>query len=102
MTNLPKTWGVSYQHGNPDVPHSWDYECLECKWSYFSAESFDQIVGFHLLSEPEYGITTSYKKIGIFIIECPKCFSKFWIHATEDIMEYAIHGCQKWPKENPE
>lgn len=100
MENEYKTWGVKYQPHNPDISHSLDFECLECGWKYSLAglKRYDSIVGFHLLDVPEFGFLRSTKKIGILIVECPECFSKFWVHAMEDSAKYAKEYSSKWPK----
>ena len=92
-----RSWGVMYDPNNRDIPHSWDFECLECGWRYHLNDHHECIVGFHLLGIPEIGLTGS-KKIGILIVECPECFSKFWLHAREITAEFIREHSTKWPK----
>lgn len=101
MAKTLRSWGVQYQPNDIDIPHSYDYQCLKCGWNYFSVKNYDNIVGFHKLDVPQYGILLGLKKIGILIIECPKCFSRFWIHIMESSAEFIMENSSDWPEDNP-
>ena len=86
-------WGVM---NNESIPHSLDFECLECGWKYKTVDAFECVVGFTLLRRP---IPNSIggEKIGIVVVECPKCFEKFWIHLQESSVQYIKNHSTKWP-----
>jgi hypothetical protein len=78
-------WGVEY---NESVPHSNGFRCenSECSWNIPKDFSWLQyIVGYH------EGIQA------IIIIECPKCFEKFWIHCRS-AKDYLARFCPNWPE----
>ena len=76
-----RSWGLSW---NESFCRTIDWECRQCGWSYFShnrVERAKYVVGFST-NQPfpsgQIGI------VGILIVECPNCFSKFWFHIPED------------------
>ncbi len=97
-----RSWGVVYQNG---MPYSAEYECLECGWGWIRPEGFkgiadlkeryQSLVGF---STAVIGNSVKSHVVGIFIIECPKCFQKFWFHCTQKNTEAARELCGSWPK----
>ncbi len=99
MARTLKTWGIPYQSGNPDMPHSMDYKCLECGWNYASVNHYDDVVGCAVLNKPEYGMLEGTKKVAIMIIECPECFSKFWIHMMQNTTEFIMENSTNWPED---
>ncbi len=97
-----RSWGIVYQN---DITYSAEYECLECGWEWIDPkrstleaikERYKALVGFSTSV-----VTGSVKShvVGIFIIECPKCFSKFWFHCTEGNVDLAKKFCESWPKD---
>ena len=99
MAKILKTWGIPYQFGNPDMPHSMDYQCLECGWNYYATvDHYDNVVGCHMLSVPEYGVLEGIKRV-IMIIECPNCFSKFWIHMMQNTAKFIMENSTNWPED---
>lgn len=89
-----KSWGVPY---TPAIRHSIDFCCLECDWSYsfHRHNRYNQIIGFSKNVPPTI---TQIRMAGGIIIECPKCFSIFWIHLQEEMAERAVRNCENWPR----
>ncbi|MBI4120089.1 MAG: hypothetical protein HY454_01350 [Parcubacteria group bacterium] len=76
-----RSWGVSLTE---DIPKSMDYECLDCGWGCWITDAWKNgwAIGFD--SDLSRGrVSTKDYVVGQLIIECPKCFSKFWFHITE-------------------
>ncbi len=96
-----ETWGTLYDPNNRDIPHSWDLECLKCSWRYHIGDH-EHVVGFHPLTAYELVDPGSDKKVGVLIIECPQCFSKFWLHVRRFTAETIRQRSDKWPKPNAE
>ncbi|MBI4155800.1 MAG: hypothetical protein HY507_01035 [Candidatus Zambryskibacteria bacterium] len=94
-----QSWGVSY---NPAMTHAMDYEC-KCGWSWIQAamahsqgNRYEQIVGFDT-NQPFQTARAAYS-IGIVIIECPRCFRKFWFHIELEKADTYRDLCIHWPK----
>jgi hypothetical protein len=88
-----RSWGVSYQG---DYVHSPGYDCPHCHWKDQWANLriktlVPYIVGF------DATLTKGAKLPGAFIIECPKCFEKFWFHAAAPSVDL-LKLMDAWPK----
>ena len=89
----PISWGVDFDNS---IPHSegWECEnpeCLKPKWSFVGGEieeTYKQVVGFHSFSH----------SLSVVIIECPRCFSRFWVHFWLPTTQVIEKYCPNWPK----
>ncbi len=91
-------WGIDI---SPDIPKSLDLGCRFCPWSIFRAELERDdwrkyVVGFN--PHPPVSHCKDLNMVGAFVIECPKCFSRFWFHVTETNYRLAEGICPNWPK----
>jgi hypothetical protein len=74
-----EAWGEPY---NPSIPRGPDYDCQACGWDFMSfdvrsEQQKEAIVGF----SPNMPVYSNKPfAVGIFIVECPRCFEKFWFH----------------------
>ena len=87
-------WGVSAESAS----HSIGLDCRDCGWDFSmeclrSKKPYDQVVGFQ--AAPFKGMSES---LSALIIECPNCFSKFWIHGRNWSIDNSKKYCSKWPK----
>ena len=87
-----KSWGERY---SPSLYHAMDLACECGHWGFDFIMKIDQVVGFSLDGPP----SSSGLDIGIVIVECPLCFSKFWFHVREILADKMRHFCSKWPKD---
>ncbi len=89
-----KTWGVRY---NQDFPYSKDWRCRECGWSFFDEDTEKSgpcVVGFstdYTVHSSQFGVA------GVLIVECPKCFSKFFFHVTHLLLKSVVYAMPQWP-----
>lgn len=110
------SWGKTHD-GNP---YSAGWDCRECGWAFMQGAraNYEQIVGLEILQEPAddamYRLMNAMSgvndpKIGIIVIECPKCFEKFWFHVSKDYinqvnglanesLNYGKDLIPNWPK----
>jgi len=99
--NPIKSWGEPYIAG---MEHSSDANCSNpscdwklTKWSHIDGSALPQgwctyIIGFSI----EVPRSMRSSKVGGLIIECPKCFTKYFYHVRIDSIEMCkIKG--KWP-----
>ncbi|MDO8590853.1 MAG: hypothetical protein Q7R65_02645 [bacterium] len=91
-------WGEKY---NPVMPHAPGLCCPECGGVRLGfgldREWYQSIIGFSFaLPTPKMGAA------GVIILECPKCFSKFWVHILYESVRTVQAICPKWPKEADE
>ncbi len=90
-----QSWGVFY---TSEIPQSKDWRCLECGWSFYDYEptldKYRFVVGFST-EMPCY--STQYGIVGILIVECPKCFSKFFFHVQGLLLDMVVDNCPNWP-----
>lgn len=82
MTSKLQPFGVAY---DPSIRYSRGWDCPECGWDYSSAER----AGYEKATENVVGFTpvppwTSHSGIstGIYIVECPHDFIRFWFHVA--------------------
>jgi hypothetical protein len=81
-----RSWGYSFNKVY-DEQHSKSLCCKNCDWDLTDQE--DEIraktaIGFSSYMPDEYlgPNCDNSEKIGVFIVECPKCFSVFWFHTS--------------------
>lgn len=74
-----QSWGEPW---NQSIRHSTDWNCDKCNWSFLDQHPLPQIqyvVGFSTnIPIPSH----QHDVVGILIVECPNCFSKFFFHLT--------------------
>lgn len=86
-----KSWGVQY---NPSMYHALDLSCV-CGWSALLNRYHDHVVGFTLDVSPVCEIGA-----GIIVLECPRCFTKFWFHIRRSSFVETLRDlCSNWPKD---
>ncbi|TSC81920.1 MAG: hypothetical protein G01um101420_703 [Parcubacteria group bacterium Gr01-1014_20] len=98
-----RSWGVDYHIAT----YSSALCCVKCGWRMYEdlknikelEQRNDCIVGFELQSKLPLPKDSDYWKIGIVVVECQKCFDKFWHHATKSWIENIQRSCKNWPKE---
>ena len=76
-----RSWGVPLTE---DVPKSKDFKCLDCRWECWIMNALKNgwVIGFD--SDLSHGrVSTRNHVVGQVIIECPRCFLRFWFHITE-------------------
>ncbi len=86
-------WGTFY---TPDIRYAGGWQCLDCNYDFGYPNSVKVVIGFSTDS-PKF--TGNDKMVGIVIVECPKCFEKFWFHITEDLYECLQELAPNWPKD---
>jgi hypothetical protein len=90
-----ESWGESFSN---DFGHSPGTNCPNCYWQLngmgFPQGLFTFIVGF----TTDGPISTREGVVGIFIVECQKCFEKYWFHARSGHIE-ACKRVGRWPKD---
>ncbi|MDP3800504.1 MAG: hypothetical protein Q8Q90_03745 [bacterium] len=98
---LLKAWGVPY---NPAFERTPDQKCPECDWSFIVSKTIEEsrkkkesVIGFSM-ELPFPSVQDSV--VGIIILECPQCFTIFWLHITQGYAKALANICDKWPKEN--
>ena len=97
LSSLP-IGGVKW---NPQIPYDGFKTCPHCGCDlYFHAEDrgknwFCYMVGFSSTIPRK---TSRSKIVGIFILDCPRCQTKFWHHASLLNCENARGLCPYWPK----
>lgn len=78
-------WGEQW---HPGISRSKDWICDNCNWSWMRANSDTQdqcIVGWN----PDPPMPSNTRGAGMVIVECPKCFEKFWFHLEPICLECA-------------
>ena len=95
-----RSWGVDYHIAR----YSASLDCPECEWDMYQdlenhEHRFDCVIGFHLGEGVVPGLMPNDRKIGIVVIECQKCFEKFWHHIWQSAVAYMQEDCKNWPKE---
>ena len=94
--NTPRPWGVFF---GPEVRHAAGFCCLDCYFNFIGWDFNKYIVGFTTDNPPSYRNADDDGGIlGAFILECPKCFTYYWLHASGYSVEDAIETCPNWPK----
>lgn len=99
MSDELNSWGVVLTEA---IPYSAGIDCRNCGWQFWLIDypaAFEYVVGFDShLGALDYFDTPANKVKGRMIMECPKCFEKFWIHVHElTVQEMKRHGL--WPGE---
>lgn len=89
-----RDWGIDFR--SSDIPHSREFRCLYCGWLYQTLDAYECVVGFRLLRRPP-PLSYGGESIGIVVIECPKCFEKFWLHLKELSVLLIKNYSSKWP-----
>jgi len=91
-------WGQTYHQA---IPHSPGLCCPECGGVRFgwgrNKEWYQSIVGFSFELP-----TSKMGAAGIIILECPQCFSKFWVHILYESFRIVRDVSPNWPKEDDE
>ncbi len=104
---IPNAWGVKY---HPGIEEHNGWQCPSCDKRPVSADDlitnpvgwYKFIVGFS--HEIPYGSIRSgmHRKNeqvkGCFILECPHCFEKYYMHITVAEIRRAKVICPNWPK----
>src|SRR3989344_7813658 len=90
-------WGESTE----GIQYSVNTDCKKCGWDFLakklkSRKNFDQIVGFCQAPFDRAESKGSQKSLGVLVIECPRCFEKFWFHARTYLVNSAKEFCSKW------
>ena len=100
MSEVIKPWGQVYHSG---IKYSDDWNCPSGDWGWlqsfdllFPNDRYKNVIGF----SPNQPFLTHHIEgsVGIAILECPKCFEKFWFHISTDKIENYIKHCPGWPK----
>jgi len=90
-------WGEKY---HPDIKYSSSWGCPCGKWGWFTGFIKDNPYGHVVGFSPEQPFPTHHEEgsAGIIILECPRCFKKFWFHITLEHARYCMKLCPQWPK----
>ncbi len=107
ISMVPEPWGESYHQG---IPEHIEWTCPGCErglsspdevvtnprgwYNYVRGFSRD-IPGGSVRSDAYRGMRTV---VGCFIVECPHCFMKYFMHVTLEEIEMAKSKCPLWPK----
>ncbi len=110
-----KDWGVPY---DSSIKRGDGSTCPVCDWDLVDFSSghmvmhYQAIVGFTThqpartasalilaLAEADGIDVKSSERIGIVIIECQRCFNKYWHHTTTSGYESKKTICPQWPKD---
>ena len=98
MSQELRSWGVTW---SPDIKYSPNYRCPNCDESYMSDRRREEyIIGFSV-DQPFVSSQMINTVIGILIIECPGCFSKFWFHLIDLQLDRCVRLCPRWPLQQP-
>ena len=95
----PDYWGESVE----GITYSVGLDCRECGWDFpqeviSSRETFNCIVGFREAPFGGWSSEGTQRSLGALVLECPRCFSKFWFHAREYLVNSARRHCSRWSK----
>ncbi|NTU69520.1 hypothetical protein HGB13_01655 [bacterium] len=110
MTGLPpahlRSWGRMW---TPDMPYRPDFHCPECNWDSAPVDFATRIAFYQFIVGFSDGVPSrnsqreaSVKDIGGLIFECPECFTTFWYHAFESMLDRYIENCPLWPPPVPD
>lgn len=95
-----KSWGVNiYNNG---VRYSKGLNCPQCGWDWWDElpeESGKYIVGFSI--NPLFLSFSTDHMVGALIIECPRCFPKFWFHVAEYMKLMITLLIERYKKQRP-
>ncbi len=93
-----KSWGVGVYAG--EVKYAVGLDCRECGWDVCwkgALEDFaEYIVGFSI-SPPFHNCMET--DVGVLIVECPQCFSRFWFLVRQEAAKRLRLACSRWPKD---
>lgn len=92
-----KTWGDVW---SPSMFHARDYHCV-CGWRSDAlgggiADLPAQELSTVLRGFSKGGSHNRLGFLGMIVLECPRCFEKFWFHITEYTV-YAFEARGVWP-----
>ncbi len=90
-----KSWGVVWTEA---IPYSARWECKnpECYWRpTLGMRLYDHMVGF--AHEPI--VKRDQSIAGKMIVECPRCFEKFWFHVHDMNVEDMMVS-KNWPRKD--
>lgn len=104
-----RSWGVLW---HPGIPLAKNYYCPDpdCDWDSNPPTleerlaNYKHIVGFSTdvpsrnKARESKGMENKIIDIGGLIFECPHCFTLFWYHAFEQLLDDYIRHCPNWPK----
>ncbi len=90
-----RSWGEMYQ----DQAYARDWQCPHCGWAWMEdSEYLKYVVGFATeLGRPPAFIGAS-SRVGGVIVECKRCFQKFWCHVIETMVQTMAIDDDRWPK----
>ncbi len=86
------SWGLFEESAN----RSRDWGCPNCDWRDLGTVLFRQVVGFRAHTPYEDSLGTV--KMGLLIIECPRCFEKYFFHVDKNFAQRVAARCYQWPK----
>lgn len=76
-------WGERY---NTSQPYALDHDCPNCEWRPKFPDVYSKFAtGF----DPNCPPSKRENWCGAMVIECPECFTKYWFHVNEDLLEGA-------------
>lgn len=89
-------WGT--QPDTDGVTHSTGLNCRECGWSAVEQGRqprllAQQVAGFKSIAP----IPGNRGRSHAIVIECPKCFSRFWYHCATLYATILAEHSQEWP-----
>lgn len=91
-----RSWGKQYHQGIRYAP---DYGCPKCGWPHpMFPGGFEKVLA-HIVGYTD--ASTAKQQCGGIVVECPKCFTKFWFHLKESLPlhEEIESHCEKWPRQ---
>ena len=99
---IPKAWGATYntaikEHSGWQCPHCNERACYPEELLDNPHGLYRFVIGFSMeipFGSMRSGIHRSDNQvIGSFIVECPRCFEKYFIHVTVAEVRRAVEKC---------
>jgi len=92
-------WGMKWE---PSIKQEGFQICPNCGCWLFGEARDNGIVWYHYIvgfSSVDPRPSGRNDIVGIFILDCPKCQTKFWQHCCRLNYESARRYCPNWPKD---
>jgi len=96
-----QSWGIQ---PNSSMTHQLGINCPYCDYYQRQKDMYRYVVGFcndEKYRKPTYpgaGLFVNFRRAGVVVIECPKCFEKFFAHTSEELN----HSIERYMRDNPE